>query len=67
MKGTIQAFNNVALETIWTPEPKMFWKREGNGVSTPHVKSMRPYAHIQAKQTKKGLLVKTCNFTLLGT
>ena len=29
-----------------------------NGVSDPHVPSMRPYAHIKAKHAKKGLLVK---------
>ena len=42
-------------------------KKEENGVSTLLVLSMRPYAHIQAKHAKRGLLVKTCLFTLLGT
>ena len=46
-------------------EPKIFGKREENGVSTSHVLSMRPYAHIKAKHAKKGHLVKTCHFTLL--
>ena len=54
MKGRIQAFNNVAYQTLQRPEPKIFGKREENGVSTPHVLSMRPYAHIQAKHAKKG-------------
>ena len=44
-------------------EPKMFGKNKQNGVSTPHVLSMRPYAHIRAKHVKKGYLVKTCHFT----
>ena len=56
MKIRIQAFNNVAFQR---PESKMFGKREENGVSTPHVLSMRLYGHIQAKHAKKGLLVKT--------
>ena len=42
-------------------------KREENGVSTPHVLSMRPYAHIQEKHDKKGLLVKTLHINLLRT
>ena len=37
----------------------MFGKREGNGVSTPYVLSMRPYAHIIAKHAKKGLFYQT--------
>ena len=45
----------------------MFGKREENGVSTPYVLSMRPYAHIQAKHSKKELLVKICHFTPLET
>ena len=67
MKSRIQAFNNVAFQTLQRLEPKMFGKREENGVSTPHVLSMRPYAHIQTKHAKKGLLVKTCLFTPLRT
>ena len=47
--------------------PKCLEKEEENGVSTPHVLSMRPYAHVLAKHTKKGLLVKTCHFTPLRT
>ena len=46
-------------------EPKMFGKKQQNGVSTPHVLSMRPYAQIRAKHAKKGHLVKICPFTLL--
>lgn len=34
----------------------MFGKREENGVSTPHVLSIRPYAHTQAKHAKMGIL-----------
>ena len=44
-------------------EPKMFGKREENGVSTPHVLSIRPYAHIKAKHAKKDHLLKTYHFT----
>ena len=33
----------------------MFEKREENGVSTPYVLSMRPYAHIIAKHAKKDI------------
>ena len=51
--------------SLQRPEPKMFGKREENEVSTPHVLSVRPYAHIIAKHAKKGYLVKTCHFTLL--
>ena len=45
----------------------MFGKREENGVSTPHLLSMRPYAHIHEKHANKEMLGKTCHFTLLGT
>ena len=45
---------------------KCLGKGEENGVSTPYLLSLRPYAHIQAKHAKKGLLVKTCHFTPLG-
>ena len=45
----------------------MFGKREENGVNTPHVLSMGFYAHIQAKYTKRELLVKSCHLTLLRT
>ena len=31
------------------------WKRKENGVSTPHVLIMRPYAHIIAKHAKKDI------------
>ena len=48
-----------------TIEPKMMGKRAENGVSTPHVLSIRPYDHIMSKHAKKGLLVKTCHFTCL--
>ena len=37
---------------------KCLGKGEENGVSNPRVLSMRPYAHIQEKHAKKGLLVK---------
>ena len=47
-----ESLNNVAFQTLQRPEPKMFGKREENGVSTPHVLSMRPYAHIQAVLSK---------------
>ena len=41
---------------------KCLGKGKENGVSTPHVLSMRPYAHIQAKHAKKGILVKHAIF-----
>ena len=53
MKGRIQALKNVAFQTLQRAEPKIFGKREENGVSTPHVLSMRPYAHIMSKYTKR--------------
>ena len=34
---------------------KCLGKGEENGVTTPHVLSMRLYAHIQGKHTKKEL------------
>ena len=43
----------------------MLGKREENVVSTPHVLSMRPYAHTMSKHAKNGLLLKTCYFTSL--
>ena len=58
MKGRIQDFNNVAFQILQRPEPKMFGKREENGVSIAHVLSMRSYAHTQGKYAKKGLLSK---------
>ena len=64
MKIRIQAFNSVALKNHQWPECKMFWKRKDNGVSTPHILSMRPYAYIQAKHAKKGLLDKNMSFYL---
>ena len=67
MKEKIQAFNNNAFQTLQRSERKMFCKREENRDNNSHVLSMRPYAHIQAKHAKRGLLVKTCLFTLLGT
>ena len=46
---------------------KCLGKREENGVSTPHVLGMRPYAHTQAKHAKRDFLVKTYHFNPLGT
>ena len=65
IKIRIQAINNVTFQAHQRPKPKMFGKKEENGVSTPHVLSMRPYAHIRAIHAKKGHLVKICHFTLL--
>ena len=45
----------------------MFGKKDENGVSTPHVLSIRPYAHITPKHVKKGYLVKSCHFNHLKT
>ena len=53
MKGRIQAFNNNAFQTLQRPKPKMFGIREENGFSTPHVLSMRSYAHVQEKKQKE--------------
>ena len=36
----------------------MFGIREENGFSTPHVLSMRSYAHTQAKRAKRDFLSK---------
>ena len=64
MKGRIQDFNNVTFKALQLTEPKMFGKRE-NGVSTPHIISIRSYSHTQTKHAKTHFLVKTCHFTLL--
>ena len=45
----------------------MFGTREENGVSTPHVPSVRSYAHTQAKHAKIDFLSKHANLTLLGS
>ena len=58
MKERIQAFNDNALRTFQRPEPKTFRTREENGISTPHVLSMRSYAHTQEKHDKRDILVK---------
>ena len=39
-------------------EPKCLGKKEENGVSTPHVLKIRPYAHIKAKHAKKNFKSK---------
>ena len=59
--------HNIAFQTLQWWEPKIFGKREENGVSTSHVLSMRLYAHIQEKHDKRDFLVKTCHFAPLGT
>ena len=64
MKGIIQAFNNVAFQTLQRTEPKMFARREVNGVSTPNVLSMGSYAHTQAKHAKKDFLSKHAKLPL---
>ena len=45
-------------KTPQQPEPKMYGKKEENGVSTSHVLSMRSYAHTQAKHAKRDFLLK---------
>ena len=65
MIKNIQAFFKSSQMSLQRPEPKMFGKREENGVSTPQVLRMRQYAHIITKHAIKGHLVKTCHFTLL--
>ena len=59
MKGRIQDFNNVAFKTFQRPEE--------NVDSTPHVLSMRSYAHTQAKHAKSDILSKHVIFTPLET
>ena len=66
MKQKIQAFNNIAFQTLQGPEPKMFGTREENGVSTPHVLSMRSCAHTQAKHAKKDFISKHTILPLQG-
>ena len=56
----IQAFLANRSQTLQRPEPKIFGKKGENGVSTPHVLSMRSYAHTQAKHAKEGLFIETC-------
>ena len=58
MKGRIQAFNNIAFQTLQWSEPKMLGKREENGVSTPHVLSIGSYAHTQVEHAKRDFLSK---------
>ena len=43
----------------------MMGKRAENGVSTPHVLSIRLYTHIMSKHAKTEIKLKTCHFTLL--
>ena len=40
--------------TLQWEEPKIFGKKEENAVSTPHVLSMRTYAHIIIKHAING-------------
>ena len=63
MKGRIQAFNNVAFQTLQRLEPKIFEKRKENGVSTPHVLSMGSYAQTQSRHAKKDFLLKHAKVT----
>ena len=65
MIKNIQAFFMSSQMSLQRPEPKMCGTQEENGVSTPHVLSMRPYAYIRAKHANKGHLAKTCHFTPL--
>ena len=64
MKGRIQDFNNVAFQILQRPEPKMFGKREENGVSTPYVLSMSSFAHTQGKHAKRDFLSKHAKLPL---
>ena len=67
MKGRIQTFNNVASHTPQLLEPKMFGKREENGVSTQPILSMRFCAYIEEKHAKRDKISKHAIFTPLGT
>ena len=53
MKGRIQSFNHIAFQILQRLEPKMFWTREENGVSTPHVLCMSSFAQTQAKHAER--------------
>ena len=64
MKGRIQAFNNIAFQTLQQPQLKIIGKGEENGVSNPHVLSMRSYAHTQAKHAKKDFLSNQSKLSL---
>ena len=46
------------------PEPKIFGKKGKNGVSTPYILCMGPYAHISSKYVKKEHLMKSCHLRL---
>ena len=52
MKVRIQAFNNIAFQTLQRPEPRMFGTREENWVNTPNVLSVRSYTHTQENNLK---------------
>ena len=64
MKGEIQAFKDMAFQTLQRPEPIMFGTWEENWVCTPHVLSMRSYAHTQAKHAKRVFLSKHAKLPL---
>ena len=52
----IQAIFKLSWIRLQWPKPKMFGKEDENGVSTPLVLSMTPYAHIIVKHAKNGTL-----------
>ena len=62
MKRRVEAFINIAFQALQQPEHKSFGTKVENGVSTPHVISVRSYAHTEAKHAKKGLFMKPCHF-----
>ena len=64
MKGRIQDINNIAFQNFQGLETKMFGTREEYGVSTPHVLSMRSYAHTPAKHAKRDFLLKHAKLPL---
>ena len=55
------------LTKLQQPQPKIFGTKGKNGITMPHVVSMRPYTLITTKHAKSGHLVKSCHFTALRT
>ena len=59
-----QSLQEFLLPTLQRMEPKMFGTREEYGVNTPHVLSMRSYAHTLEKHAKMTFLSKHAKLPL---
>ena len=59
MKRIIQDFINIAFQALQQPEHKIFGTKAENGVSTPHVVSMRYFEHTEAKHATKGTIYES--------